>query len=100
MTGIDLQRLTRSRAERLQELGQDIVNAAYLRGDFVLSSGVRSAYYFDKYLFETRPSILRRIAGYLAELVPPNTDRIAGPELGAVALAASLSWRLGCRSSS
>ena len=92
---ITIQQLSRQRFEIQAELARDIVNAAYLRGDFVLSSGARSSYYFDKYLFETRPSILRRIAGYLAELVPPNTDRIAGPELGAVALAASLSLEVG-----
>ena len=75
----------------LEKLGRDIVDASYLRGDFVLSSGARSPFYFDKYLFETRPSILRRIASGLARLLPSDTDRIAGPELGAVALAAALS---------
>jgi orotate phosphoribosyltransferase len=87
--------LPRSRQERLEELGRDIVGAAYLRGDFVLSSGARSRYYFDKYLFETKPSILRRVAAFLAEFVPPQTDRIAGPELGAVALATALSLEVG-----
>jgi orotate phosphoribosyltransferase len=80
---------------RLQELGRDIVSAAYLRGDFVLSSGARSSYYFDKYLFETRPSILRRVASALADLVPSDADRIAGPELGGVALATALSLMIG-----
>lgn len=88
---IDPDWLARPRNERLEELGRDIVDAAYLHGDFVLSSGARSSYYFDKYLFETRPSILGRVADALGELVPPEADRIAGPELGAVALAATLS---------
>ena len=73
------------------QLGRDLVAAAYLEGDFVLSSGQRSRYYFDKYLFETKPDILRRLAAELAALVPPGTDRICGTELGAVALAAALS---------
>ena len=81
--------------ERLSELGRDIVAAAYLRGDFVLSSGVRSSFYFDKYLFETRPTILRRLATFLAELVPENIERLAGPELGAVALTTALSLETG-----
>jgi orotate phosphoribosyltransferase len=81
--------------ERLSELGRDIVAAAYLRGDFVLSSGVRSSFYFDKYLFETRPTILRRLATFLAELVPDNIERLAGPELGAVALTTALSLETG-----
>ncbi len=83
------------REQRLAELARDIVGAAYLRGDFVLSSGARSHYYFDKYLFETKPSILRRVASFLAELVPPQADRIAGPELGALALATALSLEMG-----
>ena len=69
-------------------LGRDLVEAAYLTGDFVLSSGQRSSYYLDKYLFETQPSILRRLARLMGAHVPQGTDRLAGPELGAVALAA------------
>jgi orotate phosphoribosyltransferase len=72
-------------------LGRAIVEAAYLEGDFVLSSGARSRYYLDKYLFETRPAILRPLARELATLVPAGTDRIVGTELGAVALATALS---------
>jgi orotate phosphoribosyltransferase len=72
---------------------------AYLEGDFVLRSGKRSRYYLDKYRFETRPELLEalgaRLAAKIAE-VEPDAERIAGPELGAVALAAaaSLSSRL------
>ena len=77
------------------ELAGDIFRAAHLRGDFVLSSGARSTYYFDKYLFETKPSILRRLATALADMVPPGVSRIAGPELGAVALATAVSLEMG-----
>ncbi|MCU1640717.1 MAG: orotate phosphoribosyltransferase [Nocardia sp.] len=80
---------------RRVELGRDIVSAAYIRGDFVLSSGGRSSYYFDKYLFETKPTILRRLASFLAEMVPSGIDRLAGPELGAVALVTALSLETG-----
>lgn len=89
---VDL-RLDRTR--RLAELGQDLVAAAYLRGRFVLRSGLVSNFYFDKYLFETKPSILRRVASFLAEMVPPEADRIAGPELGGVALATAVSLEIG-----
>lgn len=85
----------RDRAKELQELASDVVSAAYLRGDFVLSSGARSSFYFDKYLFETKPTILRRTVSFLAELVPNRVERLAGPELGAVSLAAALSLETG-----
>ena len=71
---------------------------AYLEGDFVLRSGRRSSYYLDKYRFETRPDLLgplgERIAEAVAE-VEPDAVRLAGPELGAVALAAAASLASG-----
>jgi orotate phosphoribosyltransferase len=67
---------------------------AYLEGDFVLRSGKRSTYYLDKYRFETVPDLLEalgaRLAARVAE-VEPSAARLAGPELGAVALAAAAS---------
>ena len=78
----------------LERLAQDIVAAAWLEGDFVLSSGRRSRYYLDKYLFETRPGILRRVGLQLGQLVPAGTTRLAAPELGAVLLGAAVSLEL------
>ena len=71
---------------------------AYLEGDFVLRSGKRSKYYLDKYRFETRPDLLGPLGEAIAEAVrehEPEADRLAGPELGAVALAAAASLRSG-----
>jgi orotate phosphoribosyltransferase len=80
------------------ELAASIRQHAYLEGDFVLRSGRRSRYYLDKYRFETRPEILaalgKRIAAAAAELEPDAT-LLAGPELGAVALAAAASLASG-----
>jgi orotate phosphoribosyltransferase len=81
-------------AER-RRLAADLVAAAYLRGDFVLSSGRRSDHYFDKYRFETRPDLLRRLGRLLAGLVPPDVDGLAAPELGAVLLGGAVSLELG-----
>ncbi len=78
-----------------EKVARDLVNNAYLVGDFVLSSGRRSRYYFDKYLFETKPHILRPLAALMAEQMPDTVQRIAGPELGAVALAAATSLETG-----
>ncbi len=78
----------------LGELARDLVAAAWLEGDFVLSSGRRSRHYLDKYLFETQPGILRRVGRQLAGLVPAATQRLAAPELGAVLLGAAVSLEL------
>lgn len=81
-------------AER-QELGRQITDAAVLRGTFTLRSGQTSSYYIDKYRLTTEPALLRRIADALVELVPPETQRIAGTALGAVPLATAVSLATG-----
>jgi orotate phosphoribosyltransferase len=77
-----------------EELAAGLRNAAYLEGDFVLRSGRRSRYYLDKYRFETRPDLLGPLGEAIARAVKehaPDAVRLAGPELGAVALAAAAS---------
>jgi len=78
-----------------EALGRDLVAASYLKGDFVLRSGRRSNRYFDKFLFETDPELLRRLARHLAALVPRDTQRLAAPELGAVLLGGAVSMETG-----
>ena len=68
-----------------------VVETAYLEGDFVLRSGKRSKYYLDKYLFETQPDILWALGDAMVELIPPDVDILAGPELGGIPLATVLS---------
>src|ERR1700730_1757014 len=68
---------------------------ALLEGDFVLRSGQRSRYYFDKFLFECAPALLRRLGAELARLVPAGTQRLACPELGAVLLGGAVSMETG-----
>ena len=80
------------------ELGTLLVERALLEGDFVLRSGRRSSWYLDKYRFETEPEILSALGSRLAEAVrehEPETVRLAGPALGAVALAASAAMASG-----
>ena len=78
-----------------KDLARDLVTASYLKGDFVLRSGKRSSRYFDKFLFETEPELLKRLSAHLAELVPRGTQRLAAPELGAVLLGGAVSMELG-----
>jgi orotate phosphoribosyltransferase len=79
----------------LAELAREMRAVALLEGDFVLRSGKRSRYYFDKYLFECEPAILSRLGAELARLVPAGTQRLACPELGAVLLGGAVSVETG-----
>ena len=82
----------RPTAPDLRALAERVRAAAYLEGDFLLRSGRRSAFYLDKYRFETRPDLLRDLGRALAArvaAVEPAAVRLAGPELGAVALVAA-----------
>jgi orotate phosphoribosyltransferase len=81
-----------------EELARGLREVAYLEGDFLLRSGRRSKYYLDKYRFETRPELLRPLGELIAAAVAehePEADHLAGPELGAVALAAAASLESG-----
>lgn len=77
------------------DLADAVRRAALLEGDFTLRSGRRSRYYIDKYQFETDPALLRELGRRLAQFVTPEVDRIAGPELGGVALAAAAALESG-----
>ncbi len=81
-----------------EDVGALIVERALLEGDFVLRSGRRSTWYLDKYRFETDPELLRALGELLAEeaaACEPEAVRLAGPALGAVALAASAAMASG-----
>jgi orotate phosphoribosyltransferase len=78
-----------------EQLARRIADVALLRGEFTLRSGRKSNFYLDKYLFETQPDILRELGRLFAQRLPPGVDRLAGPELGAVALAAATSIASG-----
>ncbi|MDX6532625.1 MAG: orotate phosphoribosyltransferase, partial [Gaiellales bacterium] len=81
-----------------EELAARLVERAYLEGDFLLRSGRRSRYYLDKYRFETDPVLLAGLGSALADLArshAPDAELLAGPELGAVPLAAVTSIETG-----
>lgn len=80
-----------------EELARRVAERALLHGDFVLRSGRRSSVYLDKYRFETDPALLGPLGAAFAELAAGGTppDRLAGPELGAVPLAAAASLASG-----
>ncbi len=77
------------------DLASRVRDAALLEGDFVLSSGEKSSFYVDKYLFSTEPDLLRDVADALAGTVPDGVDRLAGVELGAVPLVVAVALSTG-----
>ncbi|MQM24324.1 orotate phosphoribosyltransferase [Glycomyces albidus] len=78
------------------DLARDIFNRSHLTGEFTLRSGVVAHEYFDKYLFESDPVLLRRIAEALAPLVPAHgVDALAGLETGGIPIAVMLSQVTG-----
>ena len=81
------------KAER--DLASRVREAALLEGDFVLSSGKKSRFYIDKYLFSTEPALLRDLAREISGRLPAGTRRLAGLELGAVPLVAAAAIESG-----
>ena len=80
----------RSPSTRRTSLAQRIHRTSHLTGTFTLRSGVTSHEYFDKYLFEAQPDLLRAIGEALAEHVPNDVDALAGLETGGIPLAVIL----------
>ncbi|MET0391463.1 MAG: orotate phosphoribosyltransferase [Polyangiales bacterium] len=77
------------------ELAKRIVEVALLRGAFTLRSGKTSDFYLDKYQFEADPTLLRELAKALSQLIPQDTEVLAGLELGGVPLATALALETG-----
>jgi orotate phosphoribosyltransferase len=81
--------------EGREALAKRIYDTAHITGDFLLRSGARSTEYFDKYLFEADPDLLKHIALGLAPLVPPGIEALAGLEMGGIPIATMLSQLTG-----
>jgi orotate phosphoribosyltransferase len=76
-------------------LASRIDSVSRIHGQFRLRSGAISNEYFDKYRFESDPSILSAVAKELARMIPSGIDALAGLELGGVPIATALSLRTG-----
>jgi len=76
-------------------LAAEIERRAHLKGTFRLRSGRVADDYFDKYLFESDPKLLRAIAEAMAPLVPREVQALAGLELGGIPIATMLSQTTG-----
>ena len=77
------------------KLARWLYSAAHLTGEFTLRSGKISNEYFDKYLYEADPKLLREIAAHMSALIPKDTEVIAGLEMGGIPVATALSLESG-----
>ncbi|WP_201931099.1 orotate phosphoribosyltransferase [Nocardioides donggukensis] len=77
------------------DLARDVDACCRLHGRFTLRSGQVASEYFDKYLFESDPALLARVAAQMEGLVPAGTDLLGGLELGGVPIATMVSARTG-----
>lgn len=77
------------------ELARDVAAVSSQHGDFVLSNGHRTPLYFDRFLMQCYPGILRRLARRIADGLPDATRRVAGSEPGSVPLATAVSLETG-----
>ncbi len=76
-------------------LARDVDARCRLTGEFTLRSGQVSHEYFDKYLFETDPVLLARMAAQMEALLPDDVDLLGGLEMGGIPLVTALSARTG-----
>jgi orotate phosphoribosyltransferase len=72
-------------------LARDIDAHCRLTGEFTLRSGQVASEYFDKYLFETDPDLLARVAAQMVPLLPEGTDLLGGLEMGGIPIVTVLS---------
>ncbi|MGV9211942.1 orotate phosphoribosyltransferase [Micromonospora sp. RB23] len=75
-------------------LARRVYETCHLSGTFLLRSGQTSDEYFDKYLFEAEPGLLREVAEAMVALLP-ECDVLAGMEMGGIPIATVMSQLTG-----
>jgi orotate phosphoribosyltransferase len=78
----------------MRALARRVYETSHLTGSYLLRSGQTSSEYFDKYLFEADPALLREVAAAMVPLLP-DCDVLAGMELGGIPLATVMSQLTG-----
>lgn len=78
-------------------IAKALADVCVLRGTFVLRSGRTSNVYLDKYLFSTRPEILKVLGEMFARTIERigRPTRLAGAELGGIPLVAAAGMATG-----
>lgn len=81
--------------EQRAALADRVNSIARLTGTFTLRSGQVATEYFDKYRFEAQPALLADVADAMVAMLPPDSEVLAGLELGGVPIATAISLRTG-----
>ncbi len=77
------------------ELARRVYAVCHLTGRFILRSGSSSDEYFDKYLLEADPCLLKSLAEGMVGIIPNNCEMLAGLEMGGIPVATVLSQLTG-----
>jgi orotate phosphoribosyltransferase len=77
------------------QLAKTVYETCNIKGTFKLRSGQTSTEYFDKYRLEARPDLLEPIADGMSELLPIDTQVLAGLEMGGIPVATAISLKTG-----
>ena len=75
-------------------LQRAVYDTCHLAGEFTLRSGQIATEYFDKYLFEADPVLLRRVAEAMVALLP-DCDVLGGMEMGGIPIVTVMSQITG-----
>ncbi len=76
-------------------LAREVYKAAHVSGNFTLRSGATSTEYFDKYLFEAQPQLLKKVAAGMVPLLFPGADAVASLEMGGIPIGTVISQLTG-----
>lgn len=76
-------------------VAKQVMETAFITGEFLLRSGQISNEYFDKYRFEAKPALLKQVAELMVPLIPEGTELLAGLEMGGIPLATMLGQLTG-----
>ena len=77
------------------DLVRAVYDACHLSGEFTLRSGQVATEYFDKYLFESDPLLLRHVAEAMVALLPDGCEVLGGMEMGGIPLVTVMSQMTG-----
>jgi orotate phosphoribosyltransferase len=81
--------------ESKNNLIKEIHQHCYLTGSFTLRSGKTATDYFDKYCFEAIPILLYEITKEMVDLIPSDTEVLAGLEMGGIPVVTMLAYHSG-----